>query len=315
MKRMFLIFMMLALNPPALWAAQRSFDALFIPLSPGDPGMRINPSTIVWPADFDQQIQLVNEGKAEFRCEVSTDATKWRIAKKQGTDQTSTDRQSAMFDGGEASARFQSTIALLRDHGLTNDAVRYVPIRGESCYIKVYAVMLPEPVTLTPVVLQQTGTGTNTSSLSLGLMAGLARTPILDVIPIVQGTAIYDHSFLLQVQFGHSVYTSDRTVTLIGDTETYNRTTGGRVGVRAAEPIWIVGGFFQEENLINSPSRYGDERLYRYRAAELGVMTYQKHWSAYVTITGGYEKYFQHNLDGHYDIRLGIVAGNSWGWQ
>ncbi len=197
MKRMFLIIVMLVLAVPAAWGAERSSDALVIYLKPGDSGLDINPATIDWPADFDQQIKLVNDGKAEFYCEVSTDTTQWKIA-KQRKRTGNAPWLSAMYDGGEASARMQSVVALLHQRGLVRDAVRYIPVRSNRCYVKIYAVALPEPIQLSPVISQATTSSGSPSSCELSLMVGLARTPILDIIPIIQGAVIYQQRFLLQ---------------------------------------------------------------------------------------------------------------------
>ncbi|MFC1663322.1 hypothetical protein ACFL04_04150 [Patescibacteria group bacterium] len=315
MNRILQLVVVLLLSPMAVTAGEAVSDTLVIQLSPGDPGLDIDPATVDWPADFARQIELVNSGLAEFYCEVSTDTTKWRDAKAQRKVSANVDWFNAMYDGGETGARMQSVVNLLKSRGLKRLAVRYIPSRELTCYAKVYAVPSTPTVVEKTTVIEKSITNVDTTLISLSLMGGLARTAIVDLVPIVVGTIIYDGRFLLQAHFGHSLFTSDRSIPIIGGVDTFNRVSGARAGIRLIEPLWLTAGVFQEENLIRTPREFGDSRLYRYRAGEIGLMVVEKYFSAFVTVTHGYDKHWQESADDHLAVRFGAVFGKTWGWQ
>ena len=82
---------------------------LIINLEPSDPGDTLQVGYINWPACFDEQIDLVNDGQGEFYVEVYNDPTIWQLVnwlkKQPGKAVLDTSQMNLTLDGGLNLAR------------------------------------------------------------------------------------------------------------------------------------------------------------------------------------------------------------------
>lgn len=120
-------------------------DSVIIRLESSDPGDKLTTADVNWPSDFDQQIELVNQGQGKFCVEIYNDPTVWEMVKhlKKNKAVLDSGQMNLTMDGGLNVARFQNVIRLMKAKGLQRLDLSYAPDRDDSSYIVIY--YLPHP--------------------------------------------------------------------------------------------------------------------------------------------------------------------------
>ncbi|MFH1367090.1 MAG: hypothetical protein ABIH38_03845 [Patescibacteria group bacterium] len=256
-----------------------SGDTLIIYLDPGNPGDQINFGRLNWPAEFSEQMRLVKAGQAEFICEVATDTTVWHDNRTVKND-TRRQRRDMKDDGGEASARFQSGLAILKHAGYEGK-VNSRFVRSDRCYIKIWPVQtkVENPIITVPlpaekdtvVIYHKMRPLVRRCFSDLEVGAGLSTSPYNGVVTL-NLEAQFNRRTYLEATFGHSagIFSKDRAVPGLGERLTDDHLFALRlIRYCPASHVGLHLGGMRLENVIRDGPN-GQQHIRCYQALLVG---------------------------------------------